>query len=469
MADVREDLGRLADAAPQPAYDADALWRAGQGLRRRRRVSVAAAVVGSVALVASVVVGTSTLVSEPPVAGQVRDDDRAGVPSLLVGPPERIELDRPEGASISAEALRTDTLTLGRAAAAFTGYYGMPVVVDAITGEHRLPLLPDWTGDTSFLSSITEARGLALSPDGWSLAYAYAEIGPDAATAPIPSGVRVVDLRTGAIREIPLPGREGTLVQRLMWSPGSRWLAWVGTEFGSWTATSFGQGRARLGVIAPGATVSQRIEVPRPYEWVPGVSDDGEVTLASDTGVRTWADGELGAVTALPERGSYGEPALAVRRNGSDAVQLRPATGGAGVELWAGAAALGSASLTLPEEPSALAQVAGWVDDRTPLVVEFNSASVRALRFDRDGESVEVLRLSGPGQVQALTLATDLIGPDLVTLERPRHRWPWSDEQRWGAGLAVTGGAALLGWLAWRFRRRRNAPYLDADSARHAG
>ena len=132
-----------------------------------------------------------------------------------------------------------DPTVVGVGAAAWVTDRGCRSSSDA-DGDYHLLDLPDFVGNNWTLRRGLGNPVVALSPDGRELAYGYAVFGPDADTEPIPSGIRVVDLTTGELREIPVPGKQGTAVSQIEWSPDGSWLAFTGMQQDTWTTQSMG-------------------------------------------------------------------------------------------------------------------------------------------------------------------------------------------------------------------------------------
>ena len=112
----------------------------------------------------------------------------------------------------------------------------------------------------------------------------------------------MLDLESGAVREIPLPGAEGTAVEALGWSADSRWLAWGGARLGSWTTASMGRSEPVAGRIAPAATTGEEY-VPRrvhTFDAAVGVDVRGQVSLFGNGAVNTW-DGRSQRVAPLDD------------------------------------------------------------------------------------------------------------------------------------------------------------------------
>jgi hypothetical protein len=269
---LHDELSRIADAAPPMAVREDP-WEPAQRSRRRRRLATVASVAASVALVAGL--ATSLPRADAPDA-PVAAADALGVPDRVEAVPSRFAERGGDDAWSSDEV--SDDLAIGRGAVAYVMREGLPVVLDADDGTYHLLDLPGFLGNDSFLANglFGSRLSVALSPDGRHLAYGYAEVGPDAATEPIPSGLRVVDLTTGSLREVPVPLEEGTQVTQPAWSPDGRWLAWTGYSLGSWTGASMGRSTFVAGRVAPGAVVSEPVEPPRNDAAV-AVDDAGAV------------------------------------------------------------------------------------------------------------------------------------------------------------------------------------------------
>ena len=191
--DLRTTLHRLADAG-DPLPVADDLWQRGRAARRRGQALVVAAIV--LALVS--VGGTLALWSA--------SDREARTASTTVPAggaiPSRIE-------DIPSDLELTSDLAVGRASATFLSpSTGDPVVITATDGvSHRLDL-PD---------PPTETALVAVSPDGWRLAWASL------------GRVHTLDLRDGT-ETFFHPDEQRAAISTLTWAPNAAQLFWTGTD-----------------------------------------------------------------------------------------------------------------------------------------------------------------------------------------------------------------------------------------------
>jgi hypothetical protein len=123
--------------------------------------------------------------------------------------------------------LETD-LGVGPASVAVANTSGVFVVTAHDGAYHRLRL-------PGYDARLYDAGvpGMALSPDGTRLAYAWHAQARPTGEGVIPSGLRVLDLVTGVVRTGPVldpvdsgPTRLGVLAWNLSWAPGSRFVAY---------------------------------------------------------------------------------------------------------------------------------------------------------------------------------------------------------------------------------------------------
>lgn len=395
---LREELERIASAAPTADVSADT-WARARRARRRETAGLVTAVVAAALVVAGSLAWLPTRDTVGPA-----DSDSLGVPDRLYAVPERMSERNNDGAWMRDEV--SSDIAVGTAAAAWVTRDGLPVVVGARDGAYHLLDLPDFAGNNETFTRGLGNPVVALSPDGRRLAYGYAVFGPTADTEPIPSGVRVVDLTSGELREVPVPGAEGTAVSRIEWSPDGRWIAFAGRPQGTWTRYSMGtssseDGRAVLGRIAPTAA---RAEVRRiPFDEIGIAVDEAGVVTFQPGGLRRW-DGRQ--TVSLPDRrridlelGNLGDGSL---------LQLT------GDSAWEA----GSADLVTPGG-----------DHRAVIALE-------------------------PGIGDSLSVATDLMTTEHPTVERAEPRWPWSTTEVFVAvALSVTGAILLVAALWWWWRR----------------
>ena len=233
---LRELLSRVAEDAPVPLPD-PTLWRRARRARTRNRALAVGVVAATVAVIAAVAVSGQRLSSGPDPA------------------PEPPELPEPRLLSVHGVVgdggLRLERdLAVGQAAAVVANATDVFVVTAADGTYHRVRLPGYDPALHDGRLHDAERPGVALSPDGRRLAYAWHQ--PILTDQPaweesylVPSGVRVLDLVTG---EFAFPDAEPgyaphhtfwlvELDSHLRWSSDGRYVAYynsVGTYAGGW-------------------------------------------------------------------------------------------------------------------------------------------------------------------------------------------------------------------------------------------
>lgn len=429
--ELRRELARIGDSAPVAQVPADTFSRARRARRRDRALTVGAAVA-----VVALVAGLATWLpqrSEPEPAGT----GEIGVPDVIHAVP--------------AGALKaTADLAVGRAAVALTSADGLPVVIDAEDGTYRALDLP---GFGSSLQTV-----LALSPDGWRLAWTWAG-DPGTAGKPTDSGVRVLDLMTGRQRSIRLAGGQGVLVDQLLWSRDSRWLLWHGADSTQWSDSAFSTGPPSAGRIGPGSTTSQSVPAPHNESTTYAIGDDGIVVIATDRQVLRW-DGRV----LDRQRQVHAWYPVAVTADRGTLLETISRTPDA--DTFISRFRLVSPDGTRTPAPAlddVQVTVLGWRDDHTVvgLVDSLGAVGRHLALLDLAGEP----SLRPVGTVSALSpsVAVDLMSADRATVQRPEPAWAhpdegWSDAQiSIAIGLGVAAVLALLEAGRWWWRRRRSA------------
>jgi hypothetical protein len=494
---LREELLRVGENVA-PLHVPGDLWARGRRARRRDRLVSGGVVLSVVGLIFAIsVAGWPGMGGGGNVAPVAPGGDQAGaVPSTLYALPERLLVDNPGdgasdwgGAQWSPDVAETD-LSIGRASVAFAaksmGGVALPVVVTAADGAYHPLVLPGWSpGNLVGFMNQAHDVALALSPDGRSLAYPWWD--PTAPLdGPMPSGLRIVDLVTGELREIPLLGQDGVYATNVAWSPDSRWLVWRGEALPKWTPETVGGGEDVAGRVAPGATVSEAVPLPaRRQTTAVAISNDGVVALfAPGRRWQTWDGEEVAQGKAgFPEGGgsaAYSPDGTSVALSTRLDAYGEPQPG----TSWF----LDPRSGKLSERPLAEGldlypdgaefRPLGWISDH--LVVAMVSPAEDTVGMDRryDARIVVMTAPSQPRSRWTYRLLTgfeqSMSGPfaghatppyadtvsvavDLMTLENPAGEfpppdWPWSDESKaLIVGLCVAGllGCLLLGrrWL----------------------
>ncbi len=446
---LREALHTLGDEARVARVDEHTFGRA-RVLRRRRLLAMPVAAVLVVLSGALLVPKLALPTPGSPAAGGV-----AAVPDRIVAVPSHLDGIRPDGSW--SRPGETD-LAVGRASVAFATPAGRAVLIGAGDGRYHLMDLPG-AGPAGRLARMMsdEELWLALSPDGRTLAWAWNAVPPDDGVAPVPSGVRLADLTTGAVRTVRIVGGHGVLVAGLDWSPDGHWLTYSAQEVRSWSSHDLGGQVVRHERLD--TRTLERVVVPgmNGQSNQAAVGNSGQVASATGT-VRLWdgartrsIQGDAGGsvVGPMSPRGrvaltSFQPPGWQV-----DAVTADTRTVyRIGMEAYPYGAYL---------------RVVGWVDEDHPVVVARKALSAST------GELGGRLLVLGPrGSVvtasevdraypDALSVAVDLMTLTQPSADFPTPAWPWSPERK----IAVYGGGVALAVLALALARgRRRRPTL---------
>jgi hypothetical protein len=204
-------LARIADQAGPGSSDPTLWTRAQRARRRDRAVRASVAALTALTLVGALAIGLGTRHAPPPAKQTPAPHETGvGIPSTVHGIHGDGGLD-----------LETD-LAVGPASVAIANQSGAFVITAADGVYHRLRL-PGFD-PTAFNDN---SPGLALSPDGTRLAYGWRspESGPRAR-----AGTRILDLRTGALRKLPVGPPDVVGFVHLArtygygWSPNGRYL-----------------------------------------------------------------------------------------------------------------------------------------------------------------------------------------------------------------------------------------------------
>jgi hypothetical protein len=458
---LREELARLGDTAPVAQVDHDTWQRAGRA-RRRDRLVVAGSVL-AVALLGGALTWLPDRV-DPPVA----ESAGGGVPDHVWAVPSRFAERQLDDGSWASGEVETD-LAIGTGALAFETD-GLPVVVDADDGDYHLLELPGFfelQGDSPSSSTGDDAP-LSLSPDGRRLAYAWVRFGTASPQAAVASGVRVVELETGTVREIPLPSDGGVAVGGFDWSPSSDWLAWVGDDVSEWTRGSSGVTAPVAGLIGPETDASQPLPVlPNNASVSYAPADNGTVSVVGDSRMLV-VDGISVERRALRVGDRFSVGASFVD---GELYDVRTAGGTRGYSIHLDPT---RERLDFPDRGMASQRVepVGWID-RRHLVARVSPpndnlgqepASELAVIAIGDDPSYDVV-----GELEAdvpqVSVATDLMTLEQPTVERPEPDWPWSTS-RIVVTICLVVATALLGFVIVTWWRRRRAP--NAGTSRHA-
>lgn len=313
----------------------------------------------------------------------------------------------------------SESLAVGRAILAFsdeTGALeddGIAVVITA-EGDYQRLRLPGTEG----ASDILMGRPILLAPDGAQLAYVTEE----------PS-VNVLDLETGEVTPHPLT-LGGDEITSIAWSPDSTWLVWHSDYDGQ-----------RAGRITPDCKAE-----PLPDgDWAhAGIGNDGTVVARTESGTRTWpeatadlSDTSQGTVSTWVDTGTTASGPDDVRSIDSDMttrVDFAIGLTGRGVDV----------------DGRRLVEVAGWLNDGTPLIVT-EGEDANDLRTVTDDGSTEVVA-EIDSRLHMVSIATAL--PDDLAVKTPKTEWAGPSPLRWLPPVGAIG-TVVAGFLVWRARRGR--------------
>lgn len=446
--ELRDELTRIADSAPQVHVPDDTFTRGRRSLARSRAM-VGVAVAASLALIGGLALGGAFTGDRAPVA---TDRGGVGVPDHLYAVPGHVTGNR-----------ETD-LALGQAAAVFLTPSGVPVLVDAARGGYHLLDLDGLRSQDSDLSPVQAwDPSIALSPDGRSLAWGWIDPADDARSG-VTGGIRIADLETGEVREVVPASADPVLVDHVDWSANSRWLAWTGSRIQTMTETSLSTDGSVAGAVPPGSDTTTITRVDGP-EIRNGdeltVTGDGPLAAVSDRGDLAVVSGNLlvhgkeRTRFALGDQGVadlwfQGNRVLALIHQDGDttlAMALERADGPKRVVFTT----TGSARVLGVFASGAVAVIREHPQDEAPTRVD-------AIAPIEDSTEVsESALVEVDADIGSLSVATDLIDETSLkhpTLTRPEPDWPWTWQRKalvfGGIGLGI--GAVLLG--GWWVRRR---------------
>lgn len=423
---LREELARIAEGAPDVHVETDVFDR-GRRAHRRAQVLVAGAVVACLALVAGV--GWQLTRDDPaPIA---EGESRAGVPDHIYAPEEEgtdLDVSPLDQVGPASFAFQTDELE------------GYVVIGLQDGGEYRTIELP------GRYEPMLDEVGPLLSPDGRRLAY-QSEAGGV-------RGISVIDLATGTLTDLDLIEPLGAVLRGMQWSPNGRWLTWSGQPLKSSDANGSSY-RSRVvgglldvqglhGRVLPG----HRPRVTRPrnedrVDWDDaGVCDDGTVfryvwpvflVLDGDATVR-----ERSWTRLVAAHGACSPPHSYLRGvpESTEVLGWLPNTADNG-------------------EPIAVLLTPDWLDDDRSSY-RTSSLRLRTPAGTRDVATVESVFSSFP------SVATGLMTAERPTVPAGPDPWPdssWSLIQRWLAGGLLLALVASGAWI-WV---RNHRPIIPGD------
>lgn len=455
---LREELHRIGATAPVAHVD-PATWGRARRARARDLALGAAAVIAVLALVGGLAGVLPSRVSTP-----VADGSQPGVPDHIWGVPERMLSTGGDGLP-SSDRVETDPAVGAGAAAWATEYGGLIVVVGAADGAYHLLRPPGYLdGLTVMMASQDGSSPVALSPDGNRLAYGWSERAPDSGDSVVASGIRVADLRTGAIRTIHLLGGRGILPTSIIWSPDGRWLGWAGLVMSQWTSGATRADDQAAGRVAPGSTRSEDVPLPGDSNRALAITDEGTVGLLTTSSLETWDGHRSARVPVEPGRLSSSGSVSPDGRTLAVGVGASGPVDNPADPVVASLVDLASGDLvrrTAAAGNGRISRVLGWVDDAhlvtlvTPLDSGRNSHNVTQRLEVISADRSDLVGEIDPNVPDTISVATDLMTLERPTVERPEPDWPWStDRIAWTIGLGVAGALALVCGVWWLGRRR---------------
>lgn len=428
--ELRRELDRIADSAP--AIDLpDDTWARARRSTVRDRLALGAAAFAAAAVVAAGITWLPDRM-EPPIASE----DALGVPDHLYDA-ERLDVE--------------SDLDVGTAAVAW-GYFRDVVVVTATGDYHRLR--PEGFSDL-FLTG----QAFALSPDGTRLAYAWGN--SETADA---RGIRIADLRTGAVQDLPIPDLV-TAVGQLTWSTDGRWLAWSGLNVESTGGGGYKGLGPVVGRVVPGASKAQTLgDGLDDANTSLAITNEGVVLLASTSSL----------VRVTP--GDRERTRVSLGRLSRTAV-VDPATGrlgfGVGGDGPSDDPVPGTLAVLFDTTTGNERRIGGAAAGEDPRSQPLGFVGTQLLIAVRDGNGDDPrLELVGPGEKRRvavldaavpieMSVATELMSPERPTVSRPEPDWPIDWGTWWPAVLIAATLVVGFGLLALLSRYRRPARYAS--------
>jgi hypothetical protein len=317
--------------------------------------------------------------------------------------------------------------------------------VSAEDGRH---LGLDLPGFSTLSSSQWGDNPAALSADGAHLAYAWQDRG-----RPRQSGLRVLDLETGAVTDHRLPSRLGVQVSGISWSPDERYLV-----YGRRTVTdppNGVEGARNYRVERLDLITGKRVVIPfQPGEDAAAVNEAGEVAVPGSPAA-VWRQRGRDVLDGL------GTEAVSVAwAPDGERLALGDYQGGAGVADRTGTGISGLEEAG-PDDTdlSRSVHVLGWLDDDEFAVRIDNVEEIVAV--SDDGTSTRPL-FTMDTDVVSPSVATDLLGVPTRDDPRPPFVPSWFEQRlrrvgpvevALGAGLLLAGGYGVTrlvrrrGWL----------------------
>lgn len=454
---LRELLHDLGGDHPPISID-PATYRRGRRAHRRR--VLAGGIAGALGVVAALTVSLPAL-DRPTDPLPATDLAAPALPSRLYAVPGRLAEHR-DGRYVWHPDLAVESLAIGTTAAVFPVNRGAVVAVSAVDGRYRGLDLPGFDPAAYFRFG---GPPVALSPDGTRLAYTWNPrvISDKTNDGYLPSGVRIVDLRTGSITNMRIEGGFGVFAHSFSWSPNGRYLAYDLHITTNGTGGVQGYENFTVGRLDTKTGTALRATGLSSTDSGPAVSDRGEVATVGNRSPRTWLPGRRPQVQRFHGQGDDWTAAWSPDANRLAAGSHdrgwfsvgRPDRGG----LMTGTAA--------DAPPGSGVRVLGWADSR----------EVALLHHTRDDTVISLVPTSRPrggagrtlvevaiGQGEGvLSVATGLLARP--TRDFPEPDWPtaWARVGGWTAGVALALALALL-WLHGYRRTRRLASVQAADA-----
>lgn len=415
---LREELHRIAERAPE-AYVPTDLFARGRRAHRRSIVIAISAISAAIALIAGSLAFAPQYDSAE--VDPARGDTDLAVPDTIYATPTWLA-ETESGHYANAGKLEHD-LAIGPGAIAYAqpaedSNGAVAIVVDADDGDHHPLALPDFIGlDPYWQNSYGDNAGhrpLALSPDGSHLAWSWG-LGRDAAadSQHVGGGVRIADLTTGEVSEWNLSDDGSTYVTGVEWSEGGNQLLWTGLQMDRWDSEGYVSADAVAGVITPASdtvtTYSGGIGTVTDLDlWA--ISDDGTIAFNGVSGSDLQIQQPSGEITPLPlpDTASAYEPAMF---HGSDLY----------VATEEGLARVDGGGPTYPSPNKMPLVPVGWVGDGPLFKIQGQDGvyfgQVWAIDDAAGGEDsggISLIAVDGDATmvVDTVSIAYDLIGAD---------------------------------------------------------